>query len=98
MNFVFLLGTVRGDVRVMILLAASVGLRRSEFFGLKWSDFNWLLREIFMQRSHVEGYEDETKTDILTHSRSQNPRKHCPPSSFTSLPLNLEVLLALQNP
>ena len=49
--------------RVKILLAACVGLRRSEIFGLKWSDFNWLLREIFIQRSHVEGYEDETKTE-----------------------------------
>jgi hypothetical protein len=47
----------------MVLLAACVGLRRSEIFGLRWSDFNWLLREVFIQRSHVEGYEDETKTE-----------------------------------
>jgi Phage integrase family len=44
-------------------LAACVGLRRSEIFGLKWSDFNWLLRELFVQRSHAEGYEGETKTE-----------------------------------
>jgi integrase len=49
--------------RVMILLAGCVGLRRSEIFGLKWSDFNWLKNEIFIQRSTVEGYEDETKTE-----------------------------------
>ena len=24
---------------------------------------NWLLCEIFIRRSHVEGYEDETKTE-----------------------------------
>jgi integrase len=40
-----------------------VGLRRSEIFGLLWSDFNWLLSEVFIQRSHVEGYEDETKSE-----------------------------------
>jgi integrase len=49
--------------RVMVLLAACVGLRRSEIFGLKWLDFNWLKNELFIQRSHVEGYEDETKTE-----------------------------------
>jgi integrase len=52
-----------GMYQVMILLAACVGLRRSEIFGLKWSDFNWLLREIFIQKSRVEGYEDETKAE-----------------------------------
>jgi integrase len=62
-EFRLLLARFVGMYRVMILLAACVGLRRSEIFGLKWSDFNWLLREIFIQRSHVEGYEDETKTE-----------------------------------
>jgi integrase len=49
--------------RLMVMLAACVGLGRSEIFGLRWSAFNWLLREVFIQRSHVEGYEDETKTE-----------------------------------
>ena len=62
-EFRLLLARFVGMYRVMVLLAACVGLRRSEIFGLKWSDFNWLLREIFIQRSHVEGYEDETKTE-----------------------------------
>ena len=73
----------RGMYRVMILLAACVGLRRSEIFGLKWPDFNWLLREIFIQRSHVEGYEDETKTE------SSNARVPLPPAI-------VEALLALR--
>jgi len=62
MNSAYLLARFTGMYRVMIMLAACVGLRRSEIFGLRWSDFNWLLREVFIQRSHVEGYEDETKT------------------------------------
>jgi len=61
-EFRLLLTRFTGMYRVMVMLAACVGLRRSEIFGLRWSDFNWLLREIFIQRSHVEGYEDETKT------------------------------------
>ena len=64
---------------VMVLLAACVGLRRSEIFGLRWSDFNWLLREVFIQRSHVEGYEDETKTE----------------SSNAKLPLHPAIIEAL---
>jgi hypothetical protein len=62
-EFRLLLARFTGMYRVMVMLAACVGLRRSEIFGLKWSDCNWLLREIFVQRSHVEGYEDETKTE-----------------------------------
>ncbi|MGA3104550.1 MAG: site-specific integrase [Terriglobales bacterium] len=62
-EFRLLLARFAGMYRVMILLAGCVGLRRSEIFGLKWSDFDWLKNEIFIQRSHVEGYEDETKTE-----------------------------------
>ncbi len=62
-KFRLLLARFEGIYRVMILLAGCVGLRRSEIFGLKWSDFNWPKNEIFIQRSTVEGYEDETKTE-----------------------------------
>ncbi len=62
-EFRLLLARFTGMYRVMVMLAACVGLRRSEIFGLRWSDFNRLLREVFIQRSHVEGYEDETKTE-----------------------------------
>jgi integrase len=62
-EFRLLLGRFAGMYRVMVMLAACVGLRRSEIFGLKWSDFDWLKNEIFIQRSTVEGYEDETKTE-----------------------------------
>jgi integrase len=62
-EFRLLLARFVGMYRVMVLLAACVGLRRSEIFGLKWSDFNWRLPEIFIQRSHLNDYEDETKTE-----------------------------------
>jgi integrase len=62
-EFRLLLARFTGMYRVMVMLAACVGLRRSEIFGLKWSDFNWLLHEIFIQRGFAEGYEDETKTE-----------------------------------
>jgi integrase len=62
-EFRLLLARFTGMYRVMVLLAGCVGLRCSEIFGLKWSDFNWLKNEIFIQRSFVEGYEDETKTE-----------------------------------
>src|SRR5580658_2282173 len=62
-DFRLLLAKFVGMYRVMVLLAGCVGLRRSEIFGLKWSDFNWLKNEIFIQRSTVEGYEDECKTE-----------------------------------
>jgi integrase len=62
-EFRLLLARFVGMYRVMVLLAACVGLRRSEIFGLKWSDFNWRLPEIFIQRSHLDDYEDETKTE-----------------------------------
>jgi integrase len=62
-EFRLLLAWFAGMYRVMVLLAACVGLRRSEIFGLKWLDFNWLKNELFIQRSHVEGYEDDTKTE-----------------------------------
>jgi integrase len=78
-EFRLLLARFTGMYRVMVLLAACVGLRRSEIFGLRWSDFNWLLREVFIQRSHVEGYEDDTKTE----------------SSNAKLPLHPAIIEAL---
>lgn len=78
-EFRLLLARFTGMYRVMVMRAACVGLRRSEIFGLRWSDFNWLLREVFIQRSHVEGYEDETKTE----------------SSNAKLPLHSAIIEAL---
>jgi integrase len=71
-EFRLLLARFTGMYRVMVLLAACVGLRRSEIFALLWSDFNWLLCEVFIQRSTMEGYEDETKTE------SSNAKLICP--------------------
>jgi integrase len=67
-EFRTLLARFDGMYRVMILLAGCVGLRKSEIFALLWSDFNWLLNEVFIQRANVEGYEDATK------SKSSNAR------------------------
>jgi integrase len=78
-DFRLLLAKFVGMYRVMVLLAGCVGLRRSEIFGLKWSDFNWLKNEIFIQRSTVEGYEDECKTE----------------SSNTNVPLHPELVKVL---
>jgi len=72
-EFRLLLARFVGMYRVMILLAACVGLRRSEIFDVKWSDFNWLKNEIFIQRSTVEGYEDETKTESSNADVSLHP-------------------------
>lgn len=62
-EFRLLLARFVGMYRVMVLLAACVGLRRSEIFALVWSDFDWLRNEVFIQRANVEGYEDETKSE-----------------------------------
>jgi integrase len=39
-EFRLLLARFTGMYRVMVLSAGCVGLRRSEIFGLKWSDFD----------------------------------------------------------
>jgi integrase len=65
--------------RVMVLLAACVGLRCSEIFALRWSDINWLKSEIFVQGAVVEGYVDDCKTE----------------SSNAVVPLHPEIAAAL---
>jgi integrase len=49
--------------RVMILLAGTTGLRRSELIALKWEDVNFQSLEISVTKSCVRGLlEDQTKT------------------------------------
>jgi integrase len=66
---------------VMVLLAGTTGLRRSELIALKWEDIDFKSLEIRVNKSWVRGYLGETKT-----SGSAKP-----------LPLHAAVATALQN-
>jgi hypothetical protein len=46
-----------------VTVLAPPALLMTNLYCPLWSDFNWLLREIFIPRSLVEGYEDETKSE-----------------------------------
>jgi integrase len=46
----------------MATLAVCLGLRWSEFIGLKWKDINWIDGELRLQRAVVKQIEDEVKT------------------------------------
>ena len=48
--------------RTMVLVAMCLGLRRSEIAGLKWSDFNWVDRQLLIQRSVIANRVDAVKT------------------------------------
>ena len=48
--------------RTMVLVAMCLGLRRSEISGLKWSDFDWVDRQVLIQRSVIANREDAVKT------------------------------------
>jgi len=48
--------------RTMVALAIATGLRCSELFALKWSDFDWANSTMFVRRAIVDGVEDEVKT------------------------------------
>jgi len=48
--------------RTMVLVAMCLGLRRSEIAGLKWSDFNWVDRQVLIQRSVIANRVDAVKT------------------------------------
>jgi integrase len=50
-------------VRVMVQLAAGLGLRVSEILGLKWSDLDFDAKTVKVQRSVVNGQANDTKTD-----------------------------------
>jgi integrase len=48
--------------RTMVLTAMCVGPRRSEFIALKWSDFDWERRTLYIRRGIVDGVVDACKT------------------------------------
>lgn len=49
--------------RVMVMLAGSTGLRRSELFALRWSDINFFTMEVAVTRSCVRNHFGDTKTE-----------------------------------
>lgn len=49
--------------RVMVMIAGSTGLRRSEMFALRWSDVNFFTMEIAVTRSCVRNHFGNTKTE-----------------------------------
>jgi len=49
--------------RVLVLLAASTGLRQSELFGVKWSDIDFAQHTMNVVRSIVYGVEGPCKTE-----------------------------------
>jgi integrase len=49
-------------VRTAVIIAGCLGLRCSEVFGLKWSDFDFYSGKVKVQRSFVEGHIDDVKT------------------------------------
>lgn len=57
----------------MVALAGCLGLSRSEFTGLKWSDFNWAERTLTVQRGVVSEprreYEDPSPSEASASRR-----------------------------
>ena len=51
------------DTRTMSMVDASLGLRASELFGLRWEDFDWKGLRVKIQRSWVYGRVEATKTE-----------------------------------
>ena len=49
--------------RAIVMLAGSTGLRRSELFALRWSDVNFLTREVAVTRSCVRNRFGDVKTE-----------------------------------
>lgn len=49
-------------IRTMVIIAICLGLRRSELFALRWSDFHWDRGVVNIERRIVRGEIDNTKT------------------------------------
>jgi integrase len=46
-----ILAQLEPEARLMVMLAVTAGLWRSELFGLQWGDVNFLEMQISIQRS-----------------------------------------------
>jgi len=88
--------------RVMVMLAGSTGLRRSELFALRWSDINFFSMEVGVTRSCVRNHFGDTKTeasrkpvplhqsvcDVLMEWRKESPYNSDDDFLFPSLRMN----------
>lgn len=61
-EFQALIGKLNQQVRVMVLLAGSTGMRRSELIGLRWKDLSSQFLEVSIKRSVWRGLEWNCKT------------------------------------
>jgi integrase len=50
-------------VRTAFLIAAIMGMRRGEIFGLKWTDIDFVRAVLHVRRSYVDGIEGPPKTE-----------------------------------
>ena len=60
--------------RIMVLVAACLGLRTSEIMGLQWGDFNWEDCTILIRRGVVNGKSGDTKTEASRKALPVDPR------------------------
>jgi integrase len=88
--------------RVMVMLAGSTGLRRSELFALRWSDVNFFTMEVAVTRSCVRNHFGEVKTEasgkpvplhgsvceVLVEWRAESPYRDDEDFLFPSLRMN----------
>lgn len=58
-----LLDRLASRERMLVLLAASAGLRQRELFGLKWADIDFELKTMYVTRSIVCGVVGPCKTE-----------------------------------
>jgi integrase len=57
-----LLAELGEPYHTMVALSIATGLRCSELFALKWSDFDWANSTMFVKRAIVDGVVDDVKT------------------------------------
>lgn len=68
-----ILAVVSPDTRVLILIAAFIGLRISEVLGLRWSDIDFEAGTLTVNRRWYRGDVDEPKNDPSKRRRELGP-------------------------
>lgn len=61
-QFYAIVDALKEPYRTMVIGAGALGVRCSELFGLKWSDFDFHCKKVRLERGWVEGEIDEVKT------------------------------------
>lgn len=64
----------REPYRTMMMVAACLGLRCSEVFGLRWEDFDWHGCTVKIERGIVDGRHDDVKTEASRAKLPLHPR------------------------